>query len=57
MNTVRMFVFAIAFLSAAFLLRQIVDVFSSEEPIHAADAAHRAVASADPQQAAVEGSP
>jgi hypothetical protein len=55
MNPVRLFVFALAFLSTAFLLRQIVDYFSSEQPIHSADAAHRAAVS--PQRAGVKGSP
>ena len=34
MNTFRMFVFAIALLSTAFLLRVIADHFSTEQPIH-----------------------
>jgi hypothetical protein len=37
MNTVRMFVFAIALLSTAFLLRVITDYFSTEQAIHAAE--------------------
>ena len=39
------------------LLRQIVDHFSPEQPIHAADAAHSAAVSAYPQRVAVKGSP
>jgi hypothetical protein len=57
MNPVRLFVFAMAFLSTAFLLRQIVDHFSPVQPIHAADAAHSAAVSAYPQRVAVKGSP
>jgi hypothetical protein len=57
MNAVRLFVFAMAVLGTAFLLRQIVDYFSSEQPIHAADAAHGAAVSPYPQRAAVKGSP
>jgi hypothetical protein len=46
-----------AFLGTAFLLRQMVDFFSPEEPIHATDAVRRAAVSTDLQQAADKGSP
>jgi hypothetical protein len=57
MNPVRLFVFAMAFLVTAFLLRQIVDYFSPEQPIHGTDAVRRAAVSTDLQQAADKGSP
>ena len=57
MNTIRMFVFAIALLTTAFLLRVIVDDLSSEQPMQAAMAAHRAAVSTDPQSAADRSSP
>jgi hypothetical protein len=57
MNPIRLFVFAMAFLGTAFLLRQMVDFFSPEEPIHATDAVRRAAVSTDLQQAADKGSP
>lgn len=57
MKPLRLFVFAMAFLGAAFLLRQIVDGFSAEQQIHAADAARRADSSAGPQPVADTGSP
>ena len=41
MNTIRIFVFALAVLSTAFLLHVIADYFSPEQPIDAV-AAHRA---------------
>jgi hypothetical protein len=56
MNPIRLFVFAMAFLGTAFLLRQMVDFFLPEEPIHAADAVRRAAVSTDLQQAADKGS-
>jgi hypothetical protein len=56
MNPVRLFVFAMAFLGTAFLLRQIVDHFSSEQPIHATDAVRRAAVSTELQQRADKGS-
>jgi hypothetical protein len=56
-NPVRLFVFAMAFLCTAFLLRQIVDYFLPEQPIHAADAARGAAVSPYPQPVAVKGSP
>jgi hypothetical protein len=56
MNPVRLFVFAMAFLGTAFLLRQIVDYFSSEQPIHATDAVRRAAVSTELQQRADKGS-
>jgi hypothetical protein len=52
-----MFVFAIALLTTAFLLRVIVDDLSSEQPMQAAMAAHRAAVSTDPQSAADRSSP
>jgi hypothetical protein len=52
LNTIRMFVFAIAVLSAAFLSRAIADFFSPDKPIPTANTAHSAPASADPQSAA-----
>jgi hypothetical protein len=57
MNTVRMFVFAIAFLATAFLLRMVVDYFSSEEPIEAPAAVRETSVSAHPQAAADRSSP
>jgi hypothetical protein len=56
MNPIRLFVFAMAFLGTAFLLRQMVDFFLPEEPIHAADAVRRAAVSTDLQQASDKGS-
>jgi hypothetical protein len=56
MNPVRLFVFAMAFLGTAFLLRQIVDYLSSEQPIHATDAVRRAAVSTELQQPADKGS-
>jgi hypothetical protein len=57
MNPVRLFVFAMAFLGTAFLLRQIVDYFWHGQPIHATNAVRRAAVSPDLQQAADKGSP
>jgi hypothetical protein len=52
MNTIRMFVFAVAVLSLALLLRVIADDLSPEQPIPTAKAAHGAAVSADPPSAA-----
>jgi hypothetical protein len=57
MNTIRMFVFAIAVLTTAFLLRVIVDDLSSEQPMHAAMDARGTAVSTDPQSAAGRSSP
>lgn len=57
MNTIRLFVFAIAFLTTAFLLRAIVDHFSPEEPIEVPVAARGTSVSAHPQAAADRSSP
>jgi hypothetical protein len=57
MNTIRLFIFAIALLSTAFLLRAIVDHFSPEEPIEVPVAASGTSAPAHAQAAADRSSP
>jgi hypothetical protein len=57
MNTIRMFAFVAAVLITAFLFRVIAVGFTSEQPIHAAIAAHGAAASGGPQSAAGRSSP
>jgi len=47
-----MFAFVAAVLITAFLFRVIADGFNSEQPIHAATAAHGAAASDGPESAA-----
>ena len=57
MNTLRMFVFAVAVLSTAFLLRVIAAALCPEQPIPTAKAAHGAAVLARPQPAADRYSP
>jgi len=52
MNTIRMLAFAAAILITAALFGAIADGFISEQPAHAAIAAHTAAASDGPQSAA-----
>jgi hypothetical protein len=52
MNTIRMLAFAAAILITAAIFGVIADGFVSEQPVHAATAAHTAAASGGQQPAA-----
>jgi hypothetical protein len=57
MNTIRIFALASAVLITAFLFGVIAEGFTSEQPIHAATAAHGAADSSGSKSAADRSSP
>jgi hypothetical protein len=57
MNAIRMFAFAAAVLMTALLFRVFADAFTSEQPIHAATAVHKAAAPVGPISTATRSSP